>query len=182
MYRIHHFFLVLLVINAQIFFGVEKTVAETTPSPVKDITLDSDGNFSCRMRSQQLEGPIKVQILQHGKRLVEASLESTQTIAFSGVRPGIYQICWGSSRTGYRTAVIRVWNHGQAPPIANDYLSLDQTASAVVRGQYGDGADGGGSTTPAGMRRIFRNPWISAGIISAAIAVPIAVAYDEYAS
>ena len=180
--RIHHFFLVLLVITTQIFCGIEKTVAETTAIAVQDITLDRAGNFSCRIRPQQLQDPIKVQILQHGKRLVEASLESPQTIAFSGVRPGIYQICWGSSRTGYRTAVIRVWNHGQAPPIANDYLSLDQSASAVVRGQYGDGADGGGSTTPEGIRRIFRNPWISAGIISAAIAVPIAVAYDEYAS
>ena len=182
MYRIHQLFLVLLVINAQIFYGIEKTVAETTASPAKDIALDSAGTFSCRMRSQQLQGPIKVEILQHGKRLVEASLGSSQTIAFSGMRPGIYQICWGSSQTGYRTAVIRVWSHGQAPPIANDYLSLDQHASAVIRGQYGNDADGGGLTGPAGMRRIFRNPWISAGIISAAIAVPIAVAYDEYAS
>ncbi len=180
MYRIHQLFLVLLVVNAQIFYGIEKTVAETTASPAKDITLDSAGTFSCRMRSQQLQGPIKVQILQHGKRLVEASLGSTQTIAFSGVRPGIYQICWGNSQTGYRTAMVRVWNHGHAPPIAKDYLSLEQHASTVIRGQYG--TDGGGSTTPAGMRRIFRNPWISAGIISAAIAVPIAVAYDEYAS
>ena len=182
MYRIHQLFLVLLVVNAQIFFGIEKTVAETTASPVKDITLDSAGTFYCRTRSQQLQGPLKIQILQHGKRLVEASLGSTQTIAFSGVRPGIYQICWGNSQTGYCTAMIRVWSHGQAPPIANNYLLLDQHASAVIRGQYGNGADGGGSTTPAGMRRIFRNPWISAGIISAAIAVPIAVAYDEYAS
>ena len=78
--------------------------------------------------------------------------------------------------------MVRIWSHGQAPPIAKDYLSLDQHASAVIRGQYGDGADGGGSNAPEGMRRIFRNPWISAGIISAAIAVPIAVAYDEYAS
>ena len=69
MYRIHQLFLVLLVINAQLFYGIEKTVAETTASPVKDITLDSAGIFSCRMRSQQLQGPIKVQILQHGQRL-----------------------------------------------------------------------------------------------------------------
>ena len=182
MYRIHHFFLVLLVINAQIFYGIEKTVAETTASPVKDITLDSAGTFSCRMQTQQVRGPISVQIFQSGKRLVDAPLGTTQKIGFSGMRPGIYQISWGSSQNGYRTAVIRVWSHGQAPPIAMDYLLLDQHASAVIRGQYGNGADGGGSTTPAAMRRIFRNPWISAGIISAAIAVPIAVAYDEYAS
>ena len=182
MYRIYQLFLVLLVMNAQIFFGVEKTVAESTASPVKDITLDGAGTFSCRIRSQQSQDPIEVQILQHGKRLAKVPLGSTKTIAFSGMKPGIYQICWGSSHIGYRTAMVRVWNHGQAPPIAKDYLSLDQHASEVIRGQYGNGGDGGGSTPPAGMRRIFRNPWISAGIISAAIAVPIAVAYDEYAS
>ncbi len=177
--------LLLLVVGSHLFLGMEKTLAEKIARPVEpieDVSLDTTGNFFCCVRNEQNNCTTMVRLYQGGKLIAYTQTNSQQAFAFSGLRPGTYQVYWDCLDDNYRTKLIRIWKHDQAPPVAKDYLSLQTVAPPVVRGQYGSGDSNGGSTSPVGMRRIFRNPWISAAIISTAIAVPIAVAYDDDAS
>ncbi|MEK6270673.1 MAG: hypothetical protein N2B57_07960 [Planctomycetales bacterium] len=177
--------LLLLVVGSHLFFGMEKTLAEKIVRPGKpaelfeDVTLDPSGNFFCCLRNEQKNYKTMVRLYQAGKLIACIETNSQQAFGFSGLRPGTYQVDWDCPDDSYHTKMVRIWKHDQAPPVAKDYLSLQTVAPPVVRGQYGSGDSNGGSTSPVGMRRIFRNPWISAAIISTAIAVPIAVAYDD---
>ena len=177
--RTRRFCILLLVMNAHFFQGIEKTVAETPTDPVADVALDPSGNLFCCSNAEHISGPLQIHLMQNGRQIAESQFKTEGAVVFTGLRPGAYQIHWGRPNSGYRTKVVRLWKHEQAPPSARDFLALEQIKSVVIRGQYG-GEGGGGSEAPSGMGRIFRNPWISAGIISAAIAIPIAVYYDDY--
>ena len=179
MFTNRRFRLLLLVMNIHFFQGSEMTLAETTTLQAADVILDPTDNLSFCIYPKQVCGPLTIQLLKDGNQIAEAEVKTQGAFAFRGFAPGSYQIYWGSPDVGYRTKIVRLWNHRQAPPSAKNYLELEENKSVVVRGQYG-GDGGSGSNAPAGMRQIFRNPWISAGVISAAIAVPIAVYYDDY--
>ncbi len=175
MFSSHRVCLLLLVVSTHLFCKMEETLAEDGFNPVEDVSLNAEGLFFCGMSGNDLQEKIIVRIYQDGKLVGQTQTNSQQAFAFSGLRPGTYQISWDSPRGNYNTKVLRIWNQEQAPPIAKDYIVLPNTPQQVVRGQYGSN----GSTEPSGTQRIFRNPWISAAIISTAIAVPIAVAYKD---
>jgi len=98
-------------------------------------------------------------------QLQDRSVASPRTdghgyFAVRGVRAGVYHIASNNGHGAYR-----LWAPGTAPPTAQrGALVVD--GAPVARGQYG-----GGKGFPA----LFANPWIVAGVVATAVAVPVAV-------
>jgi hypothetical protein len=74
----------------------------------------------------------------------------------SGLQGGIYQVASPNGSAAYR-----LWSPGTAPPSAQQGALL-VVGDEIVRGQFG-------------MWGFLTNPWVVAGLIATAIAVPIAV-------
>ena len=162
-----------------LLLGIERTEAA---SPIEDIALNPTGTLEGRIAGDQhgqLSRSMMVQLYRDGKPIAQTRLDSEGHFHFSGLQSGIYRLEWAHSERARYTKFVRLWDHGQTPPSAKSQLMLISDAPMVVRGQYGN-PNPGNETSPTGsMRRIFRNPWITAAIISTAVAVPIAVAYKN---
>jgi len=78
---------------------------------------------------------------------------------FSGLRTGVYQVATPEGQAAYR-----VWTQGTAPPGA-PIGALVVNGNDTVRGQSG----------MRSLKCFFTNPWVIAGIIATAIAVPVAI-------
>ncbi len=98
--------------------------------------------------------------LSSGDQLIAAAkTDNNGYFAFAGLGNGVYQL---AAAEGH--AAFRVWTPGTAPPAA-------QPGALVVAGS--------GTVRAQGLARGFRNlmsrPLIVAGIIAAAIAIPVAI-------
>jgi hypothetical protein len=92
----------------------------------------------------------------------EALSDATGQFRVPELRGGVYAIAAGGP-----AHVCRVWSHGAAPPAAGDEL-------LVV---------GGDQAVRANLACNWKNPWLWAGVIAAAVAIPIIInALDDDAS
>ena len=91
-------------------------------------------------------------------RVAQTVTDERGMFAVQGLRGGLYTVNSGRAATLYR-----VWTADTAPPVAKQSVWLVSEGS-VVRGA----SEGGGG--------LLNNPYVWAGVIATAIAVPIAVA------
>jgi len=141
-------------------------LAATTPgnqaAAVSDIELHKGGVLFGQVVTPEnvaLKG-LKVLLLRGSEELAATTTDNNGYFAFKGLRGGLYQVMAAKGHGMYRT-----WNHGTAPPSG-------QRGVLIVAGQ--DSLRG--QCQPAcGFRKLFCHPLILAGVIAAAIAVPIAV-------
>jgi hypothetical protein len=176
----HRVCLMLLMIGSTLFLEAEKTSAAAVASPIEDITLDPAGTFfGCVAdeHNEQRASGMMVRIYRDGKLIAQTPTDTQGAFTFPALQPGNHQLHWDRPDGVCNTRVLRLWNHDQAPPSSKNRIVLSAIPPKVVRGQYGNESPGGGSDSPQGMRRIFRNPWITAVIISTAVAIPIAVTH-----
>jgi hypothetical protein len=107
----------------------------------------------------------KVVSIQYGDREVaRTSTDQNGVFAAQGLRGGQYQIA-----TDDGLSVCRLWAADTAPPSAHE-AAIVVTGQEVVRGQWG----GGGW-----LDWVRSHPYITAGIVAAAIAVPLAIAAND---
>jgi hypothetical protein len=97
-----------------------------------------------------------VAVVYAGKQVAVTTTNEQGQFHVTKLRGGIHQVVSGAG-----TAVYRLWAPETAPPTAT------QQAMIVADGhvQRGQGP----------VKRIVTNPWVVAGVVGAAIAVPIAV-------
>jgi len=105
----------------------------------------------------QAKVPVSLQTGQ--QQLGTATADANGYFAFSGLRGGVYQVVAAEGQGAYR-----LWTPGTAPPTA-------QQGALVVAGQDLVRGQGGGR-----LRFWLSNPWVIAGIVAAAVAIPVAVA------
>ncbi|MBN1908379.1 MAG: carboxypeptidase regulatory-like domain-containing protein [Pirellulales bacterium] len=86
--------------------------------------------------------------------------------AVKGLRPGVYHVAVGQGQGTYR-----VWAPGTAPPNAHRG-ALIVTGDEIARGQFGGG----------GLSALLANPWVLAGIVATAVAVPVAIHNSNHSS
>jgi hypothetical protein len=112
-----------------------------------------------------------VAILYDGRHEVaRTTTDENGVFAAQGLRGGQYQIVTADG-TGY----YRMWMNDTAPPAATDSLVLVADQS-VVRGQWEmPGAQYGASW----LNWVRSHPYITAGIVAAAVAIPLALADDD---
>ena len=106
----------------------------------------------------------KVVSIQYGDREVaRTATDQNGVFAAQGLRGGQYQIV-----TDNGLSVCRLWAPETAPPSANE-AAIVVTGQEVVRGNMGGDW----------LNWVRNHPYITAGIVAAAIAVPLAVAADD---
>jgi hypothetical protein len=98
-----------------------------------------------------------VSIRQQGNEVVATTTDPAGYFLVKGLRGGTYEIAVGESQ-----GVFRLWAAGTAPPSAEEG-ALVVAGAAPVRGQGG----------PIGYW--LSKPWVIAGGVAAAVAVPVAI-------
>jgi hypothetical protein len=136
-----------------------------------DLMLHQGGTMVGQVVDSQGAALAKVPVALRG---VAGELASSQTnakgyFAFSGMKGGVYEVA-----TPAGSGVYRVWSPGGAPPAAQPG-ALIVAGSETLRGQCCDPCSPCG-----GVLGFFgKHPLLTATLIAAAIAIPIAVTADD---
>ncbi len=136
--------------------------APTSNSPaVVDVALADGGVLQGLVVNPQGSPKANTPVtLRNGEQeLGVANTDQSGRFAFSGLRGGVYQVATADSQ-----GVVRVWSPRTAPPAAQQGVML-VSGDGVVRGQMGFQGVGG----------FLSHPWVVAGVIATAVAVPVAV-------
>jgi hypothetical protein len=109
-----------------------------------------------------------VSIVYGDQEVVRTTTDQNGVFAAQGLRGGQYQIATDSG-----LSVCRLWAPNTAPPAAHE-AAIVVTGQDVVRGQMGYGGYGN-----SWMNWVRAHPYITAGIVAAAIAIPLAIAASD---
>lgn len=145
----------------------------------KDVALRPGGVLVGQVTDQQgaVRAGTKVSVWQNEREVVVTATDANGIFAVKGLRGGQYQLL-----THEGQAVCRFWAPETAPPAASDSVVL-VTGQDLVRGQWAPPTVGTPSwATSYGGRWldwVRSHPYITAGIVAAAIAAPIAVAATD---
>jgi hypothetical protein len=102
---------------------------------------------------------LQVALQSNGKPLAVATSDKNGYFAFAGMQNGVYEVVAPEGRAMYR-----VWTPATAPPSAQ-LGALVVNGNDTVRGQH----------AMHGFRNLMANPWFVAGVIAAAVAIPVAI-------
>lgn len=124
-----------------------------------DVALTEGGTLIGQVFDAQGAPLARVTVVLQGQDQQVLSVQTDQSGRFSvqGLRGGVYVI---SSAKGYGT--YRLWAPGTAPPLAQKG-ALVVAGQQTVRGQFGP------------LPFWLSNPWVIAGIVATAVAVPVAI-------
>jgi hypothetical protein len=92
------------------------------------------------------------------QRLAVGQTDGKGHFAFGRLHGGVYQVITEGGQGTYRA-----WTPGTAPPSAHN-AALVVASDQTVRGQYG-----------WRLRNWLANPWVIAGIVATAVAIPVAI-------
>jgi hypothetical protein len=139
--------------------------SETPASPnVIDVALQASGVLRGVVVDQQgaLLGKTEVKVWQKDRAIAATQTDEQGRFAVSNLRGGVYQITAADGQGMYR-----VWAVNTAPPVAQPGAMV-VAGHDLVRGQ---------ASSP--VLRFFTNPWVLAGLVGAAIAIPIALSNND---
>jgi len=137
-------------------------LAESPQTPsVTDVALQEGGVLIGQVVDPQgaTLARTSVSLQSGGKEMALSQTDESGYFAFRGLRGGVYRLAAAKGQSTYR-----VWEPGTAPPIAYPG-ALIVAGQDTVRGQAG----------MMGLRNLLANPWVVAGIVATAVAVPVAV-------
>ena len=146
-----------MVMPVSVVQAVERPAVSAAAA--SDVALSRDGTLRGQLLSPQGHGLGGVHVLvSSGTR----ELGSTVTRAdgrfeLRGMKGGVLTLTAGQSQS-----TVRVWTATAAPPAARGDVLLVAGQSQVL-GQWG------------GFKKVITNPWVIAGIVAAAVAIPVAI-------
>ena len=132
----------------------------------KDVELRPGGVLVGQVIDQQGSAQVDsaVSIRQNEQEIVRTTTDANGIFAAQGLRGGQYQIVTENGQT-----ICRLWAAKTAPPAAAN-TAVVVTGDEVVRGQWG--YQNGGRW----LDWVRSHPYITAGIVAAAVATPLAIA------
>lgn len=136
---------------------------------VTDVTLGPAGVLMGQVlhgAGQPAEGMLVV-LRQNGRQVATTHTDDQGNFTIGSLRGGVHELAAGDSIGCYR-----FWSAGSAPPAAKQSV-LVVADSTLVRGQ---------GSTRGPVMRFFTNPWVVAGMVATAIAVPIAIVSSNSSS
>ncbi|QDU57415.1 carboxypeptidase-like regulatory domain-containing protein [Aeoliella mucimassa] len=146
-------------------------VQQVQKAPVSlDVALDAQGNFKGQLVDAQgvAQKGVEVAMLYNGREVTRSVTDEQGKFAAPVLRGGQYEVVAQGQVASYR-----VWNAGQAPPMARP-AALMITNADVVNGQFGTLGYGGGV-----LNWMQAHPLIVAGAVVTAIAVPVAITASD---
>ena len=145
------------------------TVLAKLSPKARDAVLQKNGVLSGQVLDKQAKPVAKasVVLVHQGQLTTAAKTDANGKFSVAGVKPGVYQVV-----TDHGVSTYRVFDARTAPKTAKSTVVVVNDAE-VVRGALGGG----------GLLALLANPWVIAGLIATAIAVPLAIdAADDDAS
>jgi len=162
-------FRVVLVITLTVGFVFPRNLVIAAgvgePPTIRDVALHQDGLLLGQVLSKDgtpVAG-VPVTISRENRVLGTATTNEKGIFAFRGLKGGVYQLTSANGVVAYR-----VWQSQTAPPGASP-AAIVVAGEDAVRGQLGRGYLG----------MFLSRPLVIAGVIGAAIAVPLAIALSE---
>ena len=160
----------VMVTLATCGFLLPQPLVAGSPAPasaVVDVALRDGGVLVGQVVDGQgaVMANLPVSLRAKDRELAVAKTSKDGYFAFKGLRGGVYQL---AAAEGH--GVYRLWTPGTAPPAAQEGALL-VSSDAVVRGQEG-----------GGFRSFITNPLVIAGIIAAAVAIPVAIHNSHHSS
>jgi hypothetical protein len=152
---------------------------DASPGLIADVALEPGGVLRGQVVDSQ-QAPLageQVLISQQGRVVSDAQTDGVGRFAAENLRGGIYEVEVRSQSAPYR-----LWASETAPPAARPAVLLvaqEQTVRGQACGGCGQCAECAGPARPGPLRRILTNPWVWAGGIAAAIAIPLALDDDD---
>lgn len=138
--------------------------ARPVSAAVRDVAL-RDGGYLTGQVLDAAGAPVAatpVAVVNQGRAVATALTGQDGRFTIVGVKAGVYEVA-----TTKGVTVCRLWAPQAAPPSASpDALIVN--GDTVVRGGVGGG----------GVIGFLSNPWVLAGIVAAAIAIPLALDDD----
>ena len=143
------------------------------PRPA-DVALNADGALSGQLVTSQgaAIASAPVVIMQNGREITRITTDANGNFQLADLRGGVYEVAAPGHLAQYR-----VWAPGTAPPAASKGLMVVSGDTAVL-GQTGGAGGALGKVTAW----IAEHPLMTAGIVAAAVAIPLAVDDDDNAS
>ncbi len=132
---------------------------------IRDVALQQDGLLVGQVLSKDgtpVAG-VPVTIARENRVLGTATTNEQGIFAFRGLKGGVYQLASANGVAAYR-----VWQSQTAPPGASP-AAIVVAGEDAVRGQL----------PPGRVGMFLSRPLVIAGVIGAAIAVPVAIAASE---
>ena len=163
------------------------------PGAVVDVALGEGGVLRGVLVNANgaLIGETPVSIRSAGREVLRVTTNARGEFAAPGLKGGVYELAAGKHH-----GVYRVWAPGTAPPSANHGVLA--VSGDIMRGQYAPPPvplpepvpgyvqpvpytpGGGPGPLGRGVHMVKQHPWIAAGVVATAIAVPVAVVeYDD---
>lgn len=144
-------------------------LAAAPPSGVRDVALAPGGVLVGQVVDQQgaVRAGSTVSIQQSDQEVVRTQTDKNGVFATQGMRGGQYLVV---SEDGQ--SICRLWAPNTAPPAASDAVVV-VTGQDVVRGQWGSQYGG------RWLDWVRSHPYITAGIVAAAVATPLAIAASD---
>ncbi len=158
--------------------------AEDMTTRTSDVALQSGGVLVGQVTSPEGKplSEVLVQVVANGSEIARGQSDNQGNFRIPGLKGGSVQIVSTNFSQQYR-----LWAPETAPPVAQPGV-LVVSGSDVVRGQCGTGVccgsgvgvGGGGGGGRGGLLGVMLDrPLVTAGVIGAAIAIPLAVADDD---
>jgi hypothetical protein len=149
---------------------------ETTQFQALDVALQANGVLVGQLTDSQGQplANVPVSVVTNGKEIARCQTSPTGVFQAADMHGGVVQIVAANN-----ARVCRLWAPGSAPPAAQQGVLM--VAGDVVRGQcdaVGCGSCVGGHG--GGLLGVMLDrPLVTAGIIGAAVAIPLAVDDDD---
>jgi hypothetical protein len=139
-----------------------------------DVALDAEGTLHGQVVDVQGNPQSKtaVAVRHRGREVARTVSDESGRFRLSGLRGGLHEIVVGQSAT-----VCRAWAPNTAPPSARP-AALVVLGDQQVLGQCGPQGCAPQSCAPRACNRLkcwLANPLVIAGIIAAAVAIPVAI-------
>ena len=143
------------------------------PSGTIDVALQDDGEFRGIVQRVTGEPAAEAQFVVYDQQqlIAEGTTDRHGRFALPGVQGGLYKVAWKTADGESGAMACRLWAAGSGPPLANQ-TPIMASQPTTIRGQR----------PPAKPWCWIANPWVAAGLITAAIAIPIALSDDDTAS
>jgi hypothetical protein len=140
------------------------TAAAPTRMAIHDVALLPGGTLTGQILDAKMQPrrAAAIVIQSNGQSAATTTTDANGVFAVTGLRGGVHQVVVDESIQN-----CRLWAPGTAPPHAASQLRFIPGQENLVRGQWGPPPS---SNTLAGW---FTNPWVIAGVVAAAIAVPV---------
>jgi hypothetical protein len=148
----------------------EQSAATSAPRPIMDLKLDAEGQMHGRVTdaSSAAVGDAQVIVYRGLQPVAQTVADESGRFTVPNLASGVYHFECRTAADELGQADYRLWTQGAAPPAAVDNAQL-RSQPMIVRGQH----------PPSSIWCFLTTPWVTAAILTAAIAVPIAVTNND---